>query len=76
MVRNLPIALRHQFVRDRLLPFNTEWIDGIRDINPRNVGEFMGQVHAVIEISGHLQNDRAIIHTLREFRGTDLILRQ
>ena len=76
MVRNLPVALLHQFEGDGFLPFDAKRIDGVRDVDRRLVGEFSDQAHAVVEVSGDFANDCAVVHALREFRGADLALRQ
>src|SRR5277367_1447796 len=76
MVRHAPGALFEKLEGDGFLAFYAKRIDGIRDVNGRHIGELRNQAHAIVEISGDLADDGAVIHALCEFRGTDLALRQ
>ena len=60
-----PVELLQEFEGESLLPFQTEWIEGVQLVDGRAPHQFLQQAQAAIEVSTQLAGDGAIVQRLR-----------
>ncbi len=71
-VRHFPVELLERLERDCLLPFDTERVDGVQQVDSEFMADILHQAHGVVEIAGDLKRDSAVCQRLCKLPVGDL----